>query len=105
MYSIYQIYSFELIPDEFGYWTYAATLSGCDWSDIVSLGSYYSFGYTLILYPIFQIFQDSIVAYRAAVTVNFLLMILAYFVLLKNIMRLQESPFYIRHGYIIRDLP
>ena len=78
MYSIYQIYSFELIPDEFGYWTYAATLSGCDWSDIVSLGSYYSFGYTLILYPIFQIFQDSIVAYRAAVTVNFLLMILAY---------------------------
>ena len=52
MYSIYQIYSFELIPDEFGYWTYAATLSGCDWSDIVSLGSYYSFGYTLILYPI-----------------------------------------------------
>lgn len=91
MYSIYQIYSFELIPDEFGYWTYAATLSGCDWSDIVSLGSYYSFGYTLILYPIFQIFQDSIVAYRAAVTVNFLLMILAYFVLLKNIMRLQEE--------------
>ena len=74
----------ELIPDEFGYWTYAATLSGCDWSDIVSLGSYYSFGYTLILYPIFQIFQDSIVAYRAAVTVNFLLMILAYFVLLKK---------------------
>ena len=91
MYSIHQIYSFELIPDEFGYWTYAATLSGCDWSDIVSLGSYYSFGYTLILYPIFQIFQDSIVAYRAAVTVNFLLMILAYFVLLKNIMRLQEE--------------
>ena len=91
MYSIYQIYSFELIPDEFGYWTYAATLSGCDWSDIVSLGSYYSFGYTLILYTIFQIFQDSIVAYRAAVTVNFLLMILAYFVLLKNIMRLQEE--------------
>lgn len=91
MYSIYQIYSFELIPDEFGYWTYAATLSGCDWSDIVSLGSYYSFGYTLILYPIFQIFQDSVAAYRAAVTFNFLLMIIAYFVLLKNIMRLQEE--------------
>lgn len=89
MYGISRIYGFELIPDEFGYWTYAAALSGCDWSDIVSTGSYYSFGYTLILYPIFQIFQDSVAAYRAAVTVNFLLMVLACCILIKLLSRLQ----------------
>ena len=91
MYSIGHIYGFELIPDEFGYWTYASTLSGCDWSDIVSIGSYYSFGYTLILYPIFRLFKDSIYVYRTAVTINFMLMIIAYAVLMRIIMAFRKE--------------
>ncbi len=82
-YSISGIYGFEMLPDEFGYWTYAAMLSGYDWSDIVSIGSYYSFGYTLILYPIFRTFQNPVIAYRAAVTVNFLLLGLSLVMLTK----------------------
>lgn len=83
MYSIGGIYGFEMLPDEFGYWSYAAGLSGYDWSDIVSVGSYYSFGYTLILYPIFRLCGDPVTAYRAAVAVNFVLMAAACLALTK----------------------
>lgn len=95
MYSISGIYGFELIPDEFGYWAYAAALSGCDWSEVISIGSYYSFGYTLILYPIFQICKDPVTAYRTAVTVNFLFMAVAYFILTRLLVLIKgkETPF------------
>ena len=79
MYSMSKVYGFELLPDEFGYWNYAAFLLGYDWSNIVSLGSYYSFGYTLILYPILKFFENPILAYRIAATLNFVLLILSYF--------------------------
>ena len=73
-YNIQRIYGFIFFPDEFGYWSYAAKALGYDWSDIVSLGSYYSYGYSLILFPILKICNDGVTAYRAAVTVNFALL-------------------------------
>lgn len=81
-YNINRIYGFTLFPDEFGYWSYAAALSGYDWSDITAMGSYYSYGYSLILFPIFQLFSNGVVAYRVAVTVNFLLIGVDYFLLI-----------------------
>lgn len=72
-YSIHRIYGFSLYPDEFGYWASAAQWLGYDWSDAASLGSYYSFGYSLILAPILYLCKDSVIAYRMAVTVNMLL--------------------------------
>lgn len=81
-YHIGRSYGFIFFPDEFGYWTYAAQLSGYDWSDIVSLGSYYSYGYSLILFPIFQLCKDAVMAYRVAVTCNFILLGVVYFFLL-----------------------
>lgn len=94
MYNIGRVYSFEIVPDEFGYWSYAASLAGYDWFDVTTLGSYYSFGYTLLLYPILCLFEDSVVAYRAAVTVNYLLIIIAFFLLrklLKSIMSVERE--------------
>lgn len=73
-YNIQRVYGFIFFPDEFGYWSYAAKALGYDWSGIVSLGSYYSYGYSLILLPILKIFDDAVTAYRAAVTVNFLML-------------------------------
>lgn len=81
-YSISRVYGFIFFPDEFGYWTYAAKGAGYDWSEIVSLGSYYSYGYSLILFPIFKLCTDSVTAYRVAVTLNFALIGVAYFLLL-----------------------
>ena len=48
MYGIYSIVGFSYYPDEFGYWSSAAVNIGYDWSEVASLGSYYSFGYSLI---------------------------------------------------------
>lgn len=95
MYSISKIYGFELLPDEFGYWNYAAFLSGYDWSNIVSLGSYYSFGYTLILYPILKFIENPVLAYRVAVSVNFLLLFLSYFLLMRLTKKLCKDEKYL----------
>lgn len=73
-YGIQKIFGFTLYPDEFGYWASAASVVGYDWSEVASLGSYYSFGYSLILIPVLKIFSGGIAAYRAAVFINMLLM-------------------------------
>lgn len=71
--NIHKIYGFSIYPDEFGYWASAAKILGYDWSDVTSLGSYYSYGYGIILAPILRIFRDNVMAYRAAVVVNMIL--------------------------------
>lgn len=72
-YSVHRLYGFSVYPDEFGYWASAAQWIGYDWSEVASLGYYYSFGYSLLLAPVLWLFQDSIQAYRAAVFVNMIL--------------------------------
>lgn len=72
-YSVHRLYGFSVYPDEFGYWASAAQWIGYDWSDVASLGYYYSFGYSLVLAPILWIFRDGIQAYHAAVFVNMVL--------------------------------
>ena len=86
LYGINRVYGFSLFPDEFGYWASAAKVVGYDWSGISSLGSYYSFGYSLILAPILCIFRDALWAYRAAVTANAALLVASLF-LLNSILR------------------
>lgn len=63
-----------MFPDEFGYWASAAEVVGYDWTEVASMGSYYSFGYSVILTGILKIFGGGTAAYRAAVTVNMILM-------------------------------
>lgn len=72
-FHIYKICGFSIYPDEFGYWASAAGVLGYDWSATAALGSYYSFGYAIILTPILWICKDSVTAYRTALTVNMLL--------------------------------
>lgn len=71
--GIQKICGFSIYPDEFGYWASAAQFLGWDWSGTAALGSYYSYGYGLILTPVLWAFRDSVSAYRAAVAVNMLL--------------------------------
>ena len=42
-----------IIGDEFGYWADAAFFAGKNWSEVGSMNPYYSFGYSLILAPLF----------------------------------------------------
>ena len=85
-FSIGRIYGFSIFPDEFAYWSYAARIKGYDWSDITSLGSYYSYGYSLILFPVFILCKNAVTAYRIAVGFNFLFLFLA-FIFLTNTMK------------------
>lgn len=87
-YNISKSYGFVLFPDEFGYWAYASMLVGYDWSDIVSLGSYYSYGYCLILFPIFRLCKNAVVAYRIAIAVNFVLLGVCFWIWKKLIERI-----------------
>ena len=73
MYGILGIFGFSAFPDEFGYWSPAAALLGYDWSEITGIGSYYSYGYSALLFPILLIFQNAVEAYRAAIILNLLL--------------------------------
>lgn len=78
-YGVQKIWGFTLYPDEFGYWASAASVVGYDWSEVASLGSYYSFGYSLILIPILKIFSGGGMAYRVAVFINMILMCIGVF--------------------------
>lgn len=72
-FSIHRIYGMIYYPDEFGYWANAAGWLGYDWSSLTALGSYYSFGYSLLLLPILRFVPSGLAAYRCAVTLNVLL--------------------------------
>lgn len=87
-YGIQKIFGFTMYPDEFGYWASAARISGYDWSEVASMGSYYSFGYSLLLVPVLKIFSDGVTAYRAAIGINMLLMCLGTFLVRKIIYKM-----------------
>lgn len=82
-YGIRKIFGFTTYPDEFGYWASAARAVGYDWSEIASMGSYYSFGYSAFLIPILKVFIGGVPAYRAAVFMNMLLMCVCVFLFQK----------------------
>ncbi len=86
IYVIPKLTGFMIYPDEFGYWAASGTLLGYDWSEIASLGSYYSYGYTLFLFPIYALIQDPTIAYRVALGLQ-LLMLLAAVLLLHCILQ------------------
>lgn len=79
--GISKSYGFYFPADEFGYWSFAARLAGYDWSDIASLSSYYSYGYSLVLFPVFALAENGIAAYRAALAVNYVMLAACYFLI------------------------
>ncbi len=50
----------------------AAFFAGYDWSNYMSLHKFYNFGYTMLLAPIYKIFTNPVVIYRAMLFVNVL---------------------------------
>lgn len=87
-YGIQKICGFTMYPDEFGYWASAAKVVGYDWTEVASMGSYYSFGYSVLLIPLLKLFSDGVSAYRAALAVNLLLMCVSVLLLWNIIYRL-----------------
>lgn len=67
-----------VLHDEFGYWYNAANIAGYDWTGISGISPFYSYGYSLLLVPLFLIFNSSVAMYRAAIILNGLLLVGSY---------------------------
>lgn len=67
-----------VLHDEFGYWYNAANMAGYDWTGINGISSYYSYGYSLLLVPLFHIFHSSVAMFKAAIVLNGLLLTGSY---------------------------
>ena len=59
------IYTVWELADEYGYLANAAYMSGRDWSFMVDL--YYGYGYSILLIPLFWIFDSGLSIIRGAV--------------------------------------
>ncbi len=56
--------------DEMGYLGSAAFFAGRDWSPVLSNLGYYSYGYPLLLSPLFAITSDTALIYKLAIIIN-----------------------------------
>jgi len=65
-----------IVPDEFGYTVIAAYLAGHDWSNVAQGLPWYSYGYSLLLAPVYELVKPSS-WYHAAQFLNVLLVIAA----------------------------
>ena len=64
--------------DAFGYWSNAVSMSGYDWTDLISRNAYYSWGYSLWLVPIVKILPHGM-WYKAAIILNAMFLIASNF--------------------------
>lgn len=70
------------VYDEIGYWGIAARLSGYNWEDIMNSISYYSFGYSILLVPLFWLFRMGVsisFCYKIAIVLNVIMLDLSIF--------------------------
>ena len=67
-----------ILNDEYGYWSNATWLMGYDWSSTVNEISWYSFGYSFILAIIIFLVKDLLLAYKVAILLNCILLVLSY---------------------------
>lgn len=83
--------------DEIGYWGSAAFMAGKDWSGILKYCQYYSFGYSLLLVPLFWLNISPILMYKIAIVINALLVLIALFLankIVKILTYKKSKPFY-----------
>lgn len=70
-----------ILNDEFGYWANAAVfIEGYNWKDLFSETPYYSWGYSLVLYPIMLIIKNPYLRYKMAIVINVILLESVYFI-------------------------
>ena len=76
-----------VMPDEMGYWCAGAFFAGFSWADVMGTSPYYSFGYGLILAPLFHLFEDPVWMFRAAIVLNGLFLVGVYLLAADSIRR------------------
>ena len=76
-------------PDELGYWSHAANILGFSWKNATH--GWYSYGYSLLLIPVFFISQNMYFMYKLAIIENAILLILNYILGIKIIFELDDK--------------
>lgn len=65
--------------DEYGYWTHAALFTGHDWSDVFAGHmNWYSYGYSLVLTPLFWFSHNLHLMYKTAIVLNGIFAVLSF---------------------------
>lgn len=84
----------RVVDDGFCYWGIAASLAGYDWTELIAASAYYSYGYSLILVPLFWLYRLGLsmtVIYRLAIVLNAFFLCGIYFMVLYLIRELLED--------------
>lgn len=76
--NINQHFGIVVIGDELGYLAHAAHWYGFDFSGVMHTAGYWSYGYSLILFPLFLLFNDPILILRTAVILNCIILSLVF---------------------------
>lgn len=69
----------SIIMDEYGYLSTAAYFAGKDWSGILSVAAYYSYGYGLLVAPLFMIIKEPVCLYYAILILNYGMLVISFF--------------------------
>lgn len=94
LWGIGSLQRIRVVDDGFCYWGIAAYLSGYDWSELISASDYYSYGYSIILIPLFWLYRLGLsmtAVYRLAIVLNAFLLCGIYFMTLYMIKELFED--------------
>lgn len=67
-----------VLDDEFGYWANAASLIGKDWRYLLGYTGYYSYGYSLLLIPLFLIVKTPSTMYAGAIVLNYIFLLISF---------------------------
>lgn len=65
-----------IYADEMGYWSHAANMAGLQWS--IDGTSWYSYGYSLLLVPLFWISHNMSILYKMALFLNAIMSVISY---------------------------
>lgn len=88
LYNIKYLHQIVIIDDELGYWGIAAKIAGVDWSSSVKGISYYSYGYSFFLAPIFRLIKNPEFRYQIAICLNIFFLLGTYCCVGKTIEKL-----------------
>lgn len=80
-----------MFSDELGYLGHAAAFAGKDWGSVMQYCSWYGFGWSMVIAPLFALFSSMSVIYRCVNVLNAFLVVAVFFMLRFLLKRLFQA--------------
>ena len=81
LWNVQSLHSVTIIDDEFGYVGIAAQMADFDWTNMLKISNYYSYGYGLLFSLLFRAGFSSTAFFRAAVVCNVIFLAISFFII------------------------